>query len=308
MRRQLHLVLIGLGAFLLVAAFMLRFYAYPKLAVAPIDQNSVTSLSATDATIFDIASLQPITTDLSVEVRTVGDKAASEKAGDDTRVWVSTTSVRSADGQVRTRTADRAAFDTVSGAAVAYDDQWRETTEGERTPVTRKGQVFKFPFATEKKDYLFWDGTLNDATDAVYRKTDKLEGLTVYLFEQEIPDTVVGTRELPGAIFGSDEPAVEAEVHYSNTKTMTVEPQTGAIMDRTEEQNTYFSYDGTDVPATQADLSFTDKEIEEMIETVESDANQLAGLRGLYPILAGVAGLVLLGLGGLLWARSRQQA
>ncbi len=53
MRRLLGPILIGLGMFLVAAAALIRFYAYPTLAVAPIDQNSVTLLSAEDATIFD---------------------------------------------------------------------------------------------------------------------------------------------------------------------------------------------------------------------------------------------------------------
>lgn len=46
MRRIVVPVLVGVGCFLIVAALMVRFYAYPKLAVAPVNQNSVTKLQA----------------------------------------------------------------------------------------------------------------------------------------------------------------------------------------------------------------------------------------------------------------------
>ena len=72
MRRIAGPLLFGLGAFLLVAGLLLRFYAYPKLATAPIDQNSVTRLEATGATLFDSSTLKEIQTDLSIQSRTVG--------------------------------------------------------------------------------------------------------------------------------------------------------------------------------------------------------------------------------------------
>jgi len=304
MRRHLSLVLIGLGAFLVVAALLMRFYAYPALAKAPVDQDSITSLSATDATLFDIATMGPITTDVNVEVRTVGDVEATEKAGDDILVWVSTTSVRSEDGTVRSRSTDYAAHDAVTGEAVNCCGEYRETTEGEKTEVQRKGQVFKFPFGTEKKDYAFWDSSAGQTFPATYAETDEIDGLEVYIFDMVVPDMVVGTRELPGSIFGSDEPAVDAEVHYSNTKSMAVEPNTGAIVDRTEAQKQSFVYDGTEVIATEMELSFTDKEVAEGVESVESDGPLLGNLKGLYSILAGVIGLLL--IAGGVFMRVRQ--
>ena len=84
MRRLLGPILVGIGAFLVVTGVLARFYAYPALAVAPMDQNSVTELAATDATILDLSTYRRCTTDMSVVNRTVGDVKASEDAGDDT--------------------------------------------------------------------------------------------------------------------------------------------------------------------------------------------------------------------------------
>ena len=58
MRRILGPLLFGLGVFLLVGGLLLRFYAYPRVAVAPIDQNSVTKLEATGATLFDTSDAE----------------------------------------------------------------------------------------------------------------------------------------------------------------------------------------------------------------------------------------------------------
>jgi hypothetical protein len=84
--RKTSVVLIALGAFLIVLAPMVRWYAYPRVAVAPAAQKSVTTLVGPDATIFDIATLKEITTDLTTTVRTVGDTKAADKAGNGTVV------------------------------------------------------------------------------------------------------------------------------------------------------------------------------------------------------------------------------
>ena len=73
MRRLLGPILVGIGAFLVVTGVLARFYAYPALAVAPMDQNSVTELEAKGATILDLSTLKEVTTDMAVVNRTVGD-------------------------------------------------------------------------------------------------------------------------------------------------------------------------------------------------------------------------------------------
>ena len=59
MRRILGPLLVGVGCFLIVAALLVRFYAYPKLAVAPVNQNSVTKLQAEGATFFNTSHPRP---------------------------------------------------------------------------------------------------------------------------------------------------------------------------------------------------------------------------------------------------------
>lgn len=304
MRRYSSVIMIGLGSFLMVAALLVRFYAYPHLAVAPIEQDSITRLSATDATLLDTSTLAPITTDLDVAVRTVGDVKATEAAADDVRVWYSTTSVRSDDGQVRSRSVDRAAFGAVSGAAVNCCREWRSTTAGELTPVQRKGQVFKFPFHTLKQDYPNWDSTVGKEFNAKYVGTDSIQGMGIYKFVMTIPDTLIDSRELPASIFGIDQAEpVNASVFYRNTKTFYVEPETGAIIDRTEDQKQWLVAEGTEVVANQALLSFTDAQVTKMVSDVESDASMLGNLRTLYPLLIGLLGLGLFAAGVLLRVR-----
>ncbi len=120
-------------------------------------------------------------------------------------------------------------------------------TDGVREPVEAEGLIYKFPFATEKKDYDFWDGDVGEAVSAVYDGKDIVEGLDVYRFVQTIPETSVGTREVPGSLVGSDEASVDADEFYENTRTFYVEPETGAVVNRIDDGLSTLSLDGQTV-------------------------------------------------------------
>jgi hypothetical protein len=305
MRRILGPTLFGLGAFLLVAGLLLRFYAYPRVATAPIDQNSVTKLEATGATLFDTGTLSEITTDLDVQSRTVGDVAASEEAGDNIRVWVNTVSIRDEDGEVRSRSAERTPFDGYTAEAVNCCGAFDETTQGERVEVKRKGLVFKFPFDTEKKSYLLWDGTLGDTVTAKYVKESEVQGLKVYEFHSEVPRTQVGTREVPASVVG--EPGtgnVEAETFYAADNTYLIEPRTGAIVDQKLGQDNTLAIDGEDrVTTTKATLEYSKDTVDKNVDDFSSKATLLSWVHTIGPIVTIVLGLILLALGGILLRR-----
>ncbi|MGZ8742997.1 MAG: DUF3068 domain-containing protein [Nocardioides sp.] len=289
----------GIGAFFLVTAVLCRVWGYPALAVAPIDQDSVTNLSATGATVFDTATLTEQTTDLSISAKTVGDIEASEEAGDDVRVWVSSSSTKDSDGNVRSRSIDRAAFDAFTAEAVNCCDEFTETEEGEPQEVAHEGLVFKFPFQTEKKTYDFWDGTLGETVPIEYVGEEEVDGLSTYKFEQTIEPTVTDTLEVPASVLGEEgEENLEAERTYSNHRTVWVEPVTGAVVNRNDQQLTTLRYDGTDrVTLTEADVSYTQESIEETADTVRTKALLLRVLNPIIPIGGLILGLILIGVG-----------
>ena len=236
MRRLLGPILVGIGAFLVVTGLLARFYAYPALAVAPIDQNSVTDLEASGATILDLSTLKEVTTDMTVVNRTVGDVEASEEAGDNTGVWAGTTSYRDQIGNIRSRSAERYAFDAHTGEAINCCGGFEETTDGEREEVKRSGQISKYPFGTEQQDYKFWDATLGQAVTTKFVKEDEIDGLKVYEFKYEVPTTTVGTREIPPSLVGLEgTEALEVEIQYSTITQHWVEPTTGVVIDRVSE-------------------------------------------------------------------------
>ena len=304
MRRILVPLLVGVGCFLIVAALMVRFYAYPKLAVAPVNQNSVTKLQAEGATFFNTSTLTEEQTDLSVENQTLGDVEATEEAGDDVRVWYGSTSIRAEDGTIISRSQERIAFDATSGAAVNCCDAYSETTEGDRQAANREGQLVKFPFNTQKQTYTWWDGTLGETVDMKFVEEDEVDGLKAYVFESSVPRTQVGEREVPGSVMGEDDDSVVAETMYTNDKTLWVEPETGAVIDRNEHTVTALAFDGEDrVTATDANLEYTDDTVAANVEDLSDKGSQLGLARTTAPLVAGVLGLVLLGVGVLLGRR-----
>ena len=302
--RLLGAVLAGLGAVLFVAGLLVPLYVVPTLAVAPIDQSSITSLEAKDATIFDTATLKPITTDLSVKARTVGDVKASEDAGGSTVVWVSTTTVTSSDGVIRSQSVKRAAFDEKTSEAVNCCGNFMETEDGVREPVKRSGLMFKFPFYTEKKTYQVWDDTLAKPVTTTYKGTAKVQGHTAWVFENEVPATVVGSQDVPGSLLGqATNDNVSADSYYQNHNTYYVEPVTGAIVNQVTETKSWYSYQGHDLVTTDAKIAYTPQETKETYDTLGTKASLLGLAHGFLPWVVLIVGLGLMGLGTALGRR-----
>jgi hypothetical protein len=313
MRRIISPVLIGVGAFLIVAGVLIKVYAVPTLAVVPSNYDSTTYLEATDATIFnsDPDVLAPETVDLEVSSHTVAGDYPD--APDGVVVWannVTTTPVGWDEPFQQSR--ELTPFDENTGAAADFPEASFEEVENEegdieQVEVTREGQIYKFPFDTQKKDYQQWDSELGEATTAKYEGEEELEGTTVYKFVQTIEPTVIDTVEVPGSIFDSEEDSVQAEMIYEMTRTLYVEPTTGAPLNRVEERNQVLSYDGTEVPAFVGTVQYTEQSQADSLDRVHTRATLLRLAEWVFPIGAVVLGLLAIGGGVLLRRRQGDQ-
>ncbi|WP_370247484.1 DUF3068 domain-containing protein [Nocardioides sp.] len=332
MRRISTQVLIGLGVFLVVAAGLVRFYAYPQLARVPASYESTTRLEARGATVFDAATLAPITTDLAITSYTIADTSAD--VADGFTSWINRTSIVRADVPGATcdpavdpakpgcfkQDSEQVPFDVVSGAAPAagecdgcvstYDRQEIVGNEyvGVPTDVVRTGQVYKMPIDTQARDYPWWDSSAQEATPARFEGEEELDGLRVYKFVQEVPETIVGTQDLPGSVFGVDADTVTADVSYAMTRTLWVEPVTGAPVDRVDDRRQVFVYDGQEVAAFVGQIAYTDDEVSALVDDARTQAFLLGGLRGLFPLGLGGLGLLALVAGVVLARREAAPA
>lgn len=296
MPRHLTTVLVGLGAFLVTAAVVLRFYGPAQLAVAEPDPREVVALRADDATVFVPATQTEVTTDVTDKQRTVGDLDAAEKASDDVVVWFTTTTRQTEDGTVVQQSMARTAMDAATAEARPCCESFAEVVDEAIADDRRTGLVLKFPFGTEQRSYQVWDSTLGKPVKADFRGTEDVDGVTAYRFVTEVPATVVGTEEVVAESIGlPGEGTVTTDRSYAVARTLYVEPRTGAILDEVRDVTETLTRDGA-VVRTLFDgrLSYTDEQVRANAEKYGDRAAQLTLVEVTLPVVAVAAGLACL--------------
>ena len=286
MAKKLGAVLVGLGVFLLTLGLLSKFYAYPRLAVAPANQNSVTLAFAEDATFFSIADRAEKTGDLLTTVNTVGDvnasKQISEKLGKPIVVWEQMSysdapEFNKSDGHAPlSASRSRIAFDANTAEAVqccgtfVTDGADLDTgTEKRNADVKFQGLLVKFPFNTQKKTYQVWDTTLREAVPASYKGTEKIDG------------------------------DVTLDRLYSNTVNFWIEPETGAYVNLESNPLVTLNYQGEKVATvTDASAAYPERDVKANAKEYGSKATLLKIVRTWLPLVGILLGLAL-ALGGV---------
>jgi hypothetical protein len=305
MRKVAGLIALGLGAFLLVAAPMLRLYVYPSLAQVPLDQYSKSVSQGSDMEAFYVSELESKSGLTLTSTRFVkADQAAQEKQGDDVAVWDSFVRSTDADGTVLSATLQRVALDRHTGEAVKCCGTYNSESEdpADQEPTEYKGLVFKFPFNAEKKTYQWWDNTLRETVPAEFIKTESLFGTNTNVYRMVIPATPYAQQEVPAKLAGeSGDGNVTVDRVYENTRTLWVEPHTGIIVKGEEVLNTRFQKDGEDVVTLQrGTISYDDATVKANAEDAGSKGSSLNLIRNVLPMVFGILGVLLLVVGFLL--------
>jgi hypothetical protein len=288
--RRVGFVLVFVGLFLLFFGLVERVYAYPRLKKAPLDQYSSPVATGT-GTYFNRSpdKLAEITGARLSNKRIVrGDVGAGT---DDVAVWDSFNStIDTADNGVITATQERIALDRVTAQSVQC------CGENPR----HQGLTLKFPFDTGKTTYQFWDGPAQRALPAAFTRTEKLNGVSVYRFEQRIDRLDVGDQEIPGSLAGDPEtPSVQTNIVYSNLKTLWVEPATGIIVKAQQDASQVLETQGGEPVLTLLDavLTYDDATVGRNAEDAASGASRLRLLGTILPLAALFLGLVALAAG-----------
>jgi hypothetical protein len=296
MRRGLSIVLVGLGVFLLALAVLLRLYVVPNLLVTPVNQFAQSFAPGT-GTVFNPATVQEEQGVHMVAHRTLrGDVAASSH---DVGVWDESLLLERTDGSLINASTDRVAWDRKTGEAV---NCCGEAVDG--TPTKHKGLSYKFPFHTEKTTYQFFDTTAKKAYPMQYKGSERLQGLTVYRFEQTVAPVQIGQQEVPGSLVGESAPSVVVPRFYNNVRTVWVEPLTGIIIKGAEAQHQVFHNAAGADAVTLIDVTLTfDQRTQKQQAKLSNYGRSKAVLVSLWaPLGLGVLGLVLLCIGlGLAW-------
>jgi hypothetical protein len=290
MARRVGFVLVFVGLFLLFFGLFERFYAYPRLKKAPLDQYS-TPVATGTGTYFNRSPdrLEEVTGAQLLNKRVVrGDVGAGT---DEVAVWDSFNStIDTADQGVITATQERIALDRVTAQSVQC------CGENPR----HQGLTLKFPFDTEKTTYQFWDGPAQRALPAAYTRTERLEGVDVYRFEQRIDRLDVGDQEIPGALAGApDTPSIQTNIIYSNLKTLWVEPATGIIVKAQQDVSQVLETPGGEQVLTLLDgvLTYDEATVSANADDAASGANRLRMLGTILPAVALFLGLIAVAAG-----------
>ncbi|MCU0301980.1 MAG: DUF3068 domain-containing protein [Candidatus Nanopelagicales bacterium] len=315
MKRVIGFVLAGLGAFLLVLAGMLKFYAVPQLAKAPLspgadepDGITVSVNEGTAVTLFNPGALatggDPIRRNVPVVSTrfTRGDVQAAEapEAKDNNiAVYDSFSRLTDPEGTVLSAGTIRVAFDRTSSE---LSECCGANVDG--ADVAFAGiNPLKFPFFVEKRSYDYFDTTILQAPPAEYVGEEELFGMNTYKFVQNIPPTQYTEIEVPGDLVGSEEASVVGGRFYSNVRTLWVDPVTGSVIKGYEEQKQTLRVDGEDkLVLVEANVGGTDAAVQQTVEDTQSTSNLLNMLNSTIPLVAAILGVLAL-VGGLLLSR-----
>lgn len=290
-RKWFGVVLLGLGAFLLVAGVLATAWAPGVVKKTPLGVDQTTYLDGT------VKKLNAETGELEenpVKVQSIT-KTDSDASDDDTDVWVQTSCVVIDTGDApdcvdgddpRLVSADTDVFatDRVSGLAVSD----YAGLPADATP--HDGLVNKWPFDSEKKTYPYWDGTVGEAVDAVYDRTETLLGVKCYVYTVTITDAPI---EIAEGVSGT----------YDNKMEIWVEPKTGAIQQQTQDQQRYLD-DGTQV--LDLKIGFTEQQQKDFADDAKSNILLLDIVTLWMPIVGFVGGALCILAGILLLLRGRR--
>ncbi|MEV0805788.1 DUF3068 domain-containing protein [Micromonospora sp. NPDC050200] len=311
--RAIGAVLFGVGVLLLALAAGLVFVVAPALTKLPYDLKASTSVAeASNAKFLQISNgvIKVNDGDLrsTVLVNQLRDETA--KLGGDLDgkavVWqVGQTVDRADNKELVSAYGAQLALDRVSGEALKWQGQWLDDTGQRDTGIQFAGQIYKFPFHTEKRDYQIFDRDLRQVRDAKFSGTETIKGIETYRFEQVITDeplTLDASRLTP--LLATFAPgATDAKLVYSNQRTVWVDPVTGSYIKVREVQKKILTPNlGTPTTLLDADFAYNDATITASANRAKKSRDSLQLLGVHVPVGLAALGLVLM-IGGLLVAR-----
>lgn len=295
---------IGLGGLAIAASATAPSWVPLTPVDLRLDESSRTASDGEGVGYVDPVSLTQVTSDdVSVSVRTRGDEDAGD-ADDDTAVWESVSETNDANGTLIATGTTVVCLDRRTAEA---EDCVVGSVDGER--VEARGLTVRFPADTGRRDYDLWDTTVRKPFPARYVGAESLDGLQVYRFEQEVPEQVIRSVPVPGALVGSTEDELEAEVVHSSTTTLLVEPLSGVIVSTEARPVTALrAPDGTPgAVLLSGTFRSTGDAVDDAVDRARKIADDRTVLQSVVRWTAAALGAALLAPGVLFVLRSRSE-
>ncbi|MBC9724161.1 DUF3068 domain-containing protein [Streptomyces sp. TRM68367] len=302
------LILLGLGTFLLALAPLLAWYVTPRAAVNPIDIDTTAEYTGTGS-VFDVEQVETVPDQkITVTQRVRANVAESERSG--AAVWDVTTTV---DTNKSLPAADpHDALEFTPHRWVSDRRTNRPVHCCGEEPYIEGEAYLKFPFDVQERSYRWWDNTLGDTVVLRYDGREKIRGYEGMRFVAQVPATKTGTRLVPGALVDEpDRPQVLAEEWYANHGVeLVVDQATGRVLyAQTGPRRTLRAPGGDEDAAVLLDsrkLAFTPATQKFAVDQAKKDSGLLRMVSTTLPVGTGVAGFVLVVVGGVLVARGRK--
>lgn len=287
MRRILGPLLVGLGAFLIVVAILGLVYAPGAVKKTPLSTDATTYLSGQANRLS--AGVRPI---YALSITKSDDEASSDSVAVFTNIGCAVFDVGQ-DPQVCVDAEDKNAL-ALGTDVFATDRVSAESVDAEALPadaVPHEGLVNKWPFDVEKGTYTYWDNLTKSGVDAVYDRTEEIDGLETYVYRVSIDEAPIEIAE--------DTPGT-----YTDLKEIYVDPRTGKIIHQTDDQQRYLE-DGTEVLDLQ--LAFTEDQQAENVADAEESISGLDLLTKTVPLIGFIGGSLVLLLGLFLVLTGRRR-
>ena len=311
--RVIGAVLCGLGVLALVFAAGLAFFVGPRVERLPYDLDRTQSVAeAPNATFLQISNgaVAINRADLRSTITVQPDtQATADLEGDldgEAAVWlVGQQVIRTDTNDLISAYSTSLALDRKTAAALPWEGQWLDTGN-ERQSVDYSGQIYKFPFGTQKKTYQIFDRDILATQPANFVKTEEINGLETYQFTQEIRG---GRQQVPAdrlaVLLSALVPgSTSGEIVYNNTRTVWVEPTTGQYIKVQEtQQKSLVGNNGQSVEILNAVFTYTDDTIARSADTAGSNRQLLQIVTMWGPIALVVVGLILVVIGLMLIVR-----
>lgn len=304
MRRNIGLVLAGLGAFLIVLAVVLPTWIVGQVVKFPLNEYQSATLAASNASYFSATSLTEKTgVNLQATYTIKGDGAAGTSS---TAVWNEYSYVYDRTNHYAVQQMTRRfAFDRKTGQLTMCCGA---NVNGDSS-VQQRGLVgYVFPFGTKKQTYQVFDTTLNKPVPFPYAGTADVRGITTYKFTEDIAPTQVATQTVPGSLVGMSAASVTLPEYYEIHLTYYVDPVTGALVNVQEHQTMSLRNPSTGAQALllfDADLKVTPSSLTTIVKLDTDGRSKLTQLTVILPLALGIAGVTAL-VSGLILGRRRQ--
>jgi len=302
MRRGTGLVATALGAFLIVLALMTRFYIAGQAIKFPLDEHTITVMTASGVSYFNAGELQELTGVTMTDTSTTEGDVASGSSG--TAVWNNFSYVYDlTNGLSYNYSLQRLAFDRRSGELINCCG-----ANVDAKKVRFSGLGYVWPFGAQKTTYQIFDTTLMRTHPTSYAGTATVDGLATYRYVEAVTPTRIGTEQLPGSLIGMlDQANVSLSEYYTGTVTDYVDPITGALVSATSVRHLYL----TDSSGQQvlnllkATFRTTPASVSAAVQTAKSEHAKISLVSVVLPGTVGLAGIILLIIGLIIaWPRS----